>query len=157
MALWQVDFELVPRSVIAPSADPGTAALQDANSWAAVAFPSDYRTRLASVAAPATASNKEFETWGPEEGNRVEVWSTGGRVTRAMVRVDLRRLDSRFGAALLAFVRGASAVLVRRDGRIVEPNINEYAAALRSSDAWRFASDPAAFLASQSTSDDDDG
>lgn len=156
MAVWQVDFQLIPRRLIATAADTTPLPLPESDMWGAVAFPSDYRTRLAAVAAPATTQQKDFETWGAEDGNRIAVWSTGGRVTRAMVRVDVRRLDSRFGAAILAFVRSAGAVLVRHDGRIVEPTIDAYAAALRSSDAWRFASDPAAFLASHSTSDDDD-
>ena len=73
-----------------------------------------------------------------------------------MARVDVRRLDSKFGAALIQFVRSAGAVLVRADGLVVEPVISEYVAALRSSDAWRFASDPMTFLRSQASSDDQD-
>jgi hypothetical protein len=73
-----------------------------------------------------------------------------------MARVDVRRLDSKFGAALLDFVRKAGAVLVRSDGLVVEPIIAAYAAALRSSVAWRFANDPAAFWAAHSASDDDE-
>ena len=156
MALWHVDFQLFPRQAVAASADLTTGALREAASWATVAFPSDYRARLAPVAPPAKSSQPDVEAWGPEEGNRIEVWSTDGRVRRVVARVDLRRLDSRFGAALLDFVRAAEAVLVRSDGLVVDSTISAYAAALRSSDAWRFASDPAAFLASQSTDDEDD-
>jgi hypothetical protein len=37
---------------------------------------------------------------------------------------------------------------------MVEPTINAYVAALRSSAAWRFASDPMTFLTSRMDSDD---
>lgn len=155
MAVWQVDFQIVPRRVIAASPDI-RAALDDNDWWATVPFPSDYRTRLAAVATPAPSSSPDVESWGREDGNRVDVWSAGGRVTKARARVDVRRLDSKFGAAILEFVRTAGAVLVRGDGLIIEPIIGAYAGALRSSDAWRFASDPAEFIASQLASDDGD-
>jgi hypothetical protein len=73
-----------------------------------------------------------------------------------MARVDVRRLDSKFGAALLQFVRTADAVLVRSDGLVVEPTIAAYAGALRNSAAWKFANDPAAQLKKYSDTDDDD-
>jgi hypothetical protein len=92
--------------------------------------------------------------WGDESGNRVDVWSVGSRVKRVIARVDVRRLDSKFGAALIAFARTANAVFVRGDGLVVEPTIAAYAGALRSSSAWRYASDPAAFLATHDVNDD---
>jgi hypothetical protein len=154
MAVWQVEFHIVPRRAVAASLTP--AVLNETDWWATAAFPSDYQRRFASVGPPGRSPSTDLEKWGPEDGNRVDVWSAGGRVSRAMARVDVRRLDSKFGAALLAFVRAAGAVLIRSDGLIVEPLIGAYAAALRNSDSWRFASDPTTFLASQSTVDDDD-
>ena len=155
MAVWQVDFYLVPRRAVAAITDRAPAVLHATDWWATAAFPSDYRKRLATVANLTQSSSTDIEMWGLEDGNRVDVWSAGGRVRSVMARIDVRRLDSRFGAALLAFVRAAGAVLVRRDGLVVEPVIRSYANALRTSDAWRFASDPAAFLASYSRSDDE--
>jgi hypothetical protein len=73
-----------------------------------------------------------------------------------MAHIDVRRLDSRFGAALLSFVRSVDAVLVRSDGLVVEPRIGPYVAALRTSDAWSFASDPTSYLAGYSKDDDGD-
>lgn len=155
MAAWQVEFHLVPRRALA-SAALTSAVLRDTDWWTAFAFPSDYQKRLAIVAPAAVASRPNVETWGTADGNRVDVWSDAGRVTRVMVTVDVRRLDSRFGAALLDFVRAADAVLVRTDGLVVEPIIGAYAGALRNSAAWTFASDPAAFLAANAKALDDD-
>jgi hypothetical protein len=44
-------------------------------------------------------------------------------------RVDVRRLDTRFSAMLLQFTRVAGAVLVRRDGLVVEPLVGAFGAA----------------------------
>jgi len=71
-------------------------------------------------------------------------------------RVDVRRLDSKFGAMLLQFAKAADAVFVRGDGLIVEPLVGAFAAALRNSDAWKYANDPAAHIASYAELEDDE-
>ncbi len=155
MAIWQVDFHVVPRRALPVTSEALTRALtDDTDWWADASFPLDYAKRLAAVAPLARPWSAQVETWGIEDGNRVDVSSRQGRVYRVAARVDVRRLDSKFGAALIHFVRTVGAVLVRGDGLVVEPTINAYVGALRSSDAWRFASDPMTFLTSRMDSDD---
>ena len=97
-----------------------------------------------------------MQTWGPEDGNRLEVSSVDGRATKVTARVDVRRLDAKFGAMILQFARTADAVFVRSDGLVVEPIVGAFAAALRSSAAWRFANDPAAHFAAYTEPATDD-
>jgi hypothetical protein len=155
MAAWHAEFHLIPRHSVPARSDLAPASLENADWWAGAAFPTDYHRRLAEVAAPMSSIIPEHEVWGFEDGNHVDVWSQGGHVRRVKVLVDVRRLDSKFGAALLNFVHAAGAALIRRDGLIVEPTIGAYAAALRSSNAWKFASDPAAFVISLSKRDEE--
>jgi hypothetical protein len=155
MAAWQVDFYIIPRRALLSRGTLVSSDL-DANPWwAADPLPPDYQRRLSVVASAGPAPSAEVQTWGPEDGNRIDVRSEDGRVSAIMARVDVRRLDSKFGAALLRFVRAAGAVLVRSDGLVVEPTIAAYAAALRNSDAWKFSNDPAAHLRAYSDPDDD--
>ena len=156
MADWQVAFHLAPRKSAPARNDLTPTALANGEFWSDAVFPADYHRRLAEVAPPVPSRSPELEVWGLEDGNRVDVWSEGGRVRRVRVRVDVRRLDSKFGASLLTFVRGAGAVLIRSDGLIVEPTIGAYSGALRSSAAWKYASDPADFVIKLSASDADD-
>ena len=158
MAAWQVDFSIVPRRALAAA---GAAALRpsaDASWWAGETLPSGYQGKLDAVASPASSSSTNVQSWGPEDGNRLDVWSVDGRATKVTARVDVRRLDARFGAMLLQFARTADAVLVRSDGLVVEPIVGAFAAALRNSEAWRFANDPAAKFASylDPATDDDE-
>ena len=145
---WQVEFSIVPRRALATA---GVAALRpsaDASPWSAERLPLGYQSKLAAVSPLAPSSNEDVQSWGPEDGNRLDVWSVDGRATKVTARVDVRRLDAKFGAMVLQFARTANAVLVRSDGLVVEPMVGAFSAALRSSAAWRFANDPSAQLAS---------
>ena len=156
MAIWQVEFAIVPRRVLAAGSRAALRNVMDTDWWSGGALPSDYSRRLGAVAPLGSSSAGELQTWGEEDGNRVDLWFENGTAARMSARVDVRRLDARFGAMLLQFARVANAVLVRRDGLVVEPDVGAFGAALRSSEAWQYATDPAAYLASYSTPDDDD-
>ena len=155
MAAWQVDFYIIPRRALV-SRGPVKLSDLDTPWWTTHALPADYQKRLSAIAPAGPSSSADLQTWGSPDGNRIDAFSKDGRVSTLLARVDVRRLDSKFGAALLNFVRTAGAVFVRRDGLVVEPQIAAYTAALRSSDAWRFASDPAAFLNRYTDADDND-
>ena len=147
-AAWQVEFSVIPRRALASAGAAALRSSADANWWAAESLPSDYQGKLAAVASPASSSSADVQSWGPEDGNRLDVWLVDGRATKVSARVDVRKLDAKFGAMLLQFARTADAVLVRSDGLVVEPLVGAFAASLRSSAAWRFANDPAAHFAS---------
>ena len=155
MAVWQVDFAIVPRRALATKPRVSIAHLLDADWWTSEHLPPGYARQLGAIAPAGSSGTAELQTWGHEDGNRVEVWYENGKATRMIARVDVRRLDAKFGAMLLQFARSADAVLVRRDGLVVEPLIGAFGAALRTATAWQYASDPAASFASYSESDDD--
>ena len=147
MAAWQADLYVVPKRALAAAPPPLTAAALDATEWwAGAALPADYRARLAAAAPPAPSWSPALEAWGPEDGNRIEVWSEAGRITDVRARIDVRRPDAKFAAALLTFVRAAEAALVRADGWVTEPTAGGFGLALRGSAAWRFVQDPRAYL-----------
>jgi hypothetical protein len=148
MADWQVEFSIVPRRALATA---GVAALRpsaDASPWRTESLPAGYQGKLAAVVPQVSSPSADVQSWGPADGNRLDVTFVDGQATKVTARVDVRRLDAKFGAMVLQFARTANAVLVRSDGLVVEPIVGAFAAALRSSAAWRFANDPSAQLAS---------
>lgn len=150
-----VDFDLIPRSAL-----QGTSGRLSADDlartpwWQGVALPRDYRSWLDGIASKAASRDPQVELWGQPDGNRIEVISHDGAVTNILARVDVRRLDARFGAALLVLVRQLGATLVRRDGVVIEPTIGAFGAALRGTAAWRAANDPATWPGRQSVDPD---
>jgi hypothetical protein len=156
MAVWQVEFAIVPRNALAAKPRVALSQVMDAHWWSTERLPPGYSQQLAAIVSRGSSSTTELQTWGEADGNRVEVWSENGKPTRMNARVDVRRLDARFGAMLLQFARVADAVLVRRDGLVIEPIVGAFGAALRSSEAWQYAVDPAAHFAAYSERDEAD-
>lgn len=152
-----VDFDIIPTRAL--RGGPGRLsadALVNTPWWQGVPLPPEFRSWLDGIAKRDPSRAPPSEMWGEAGGNRIEVISSdGGATTNILARVDVRRLDARFGAALLVLVRQLGATLVRRDGVIVEPTIGAFGAALRGTAAWRSANDPATWLAAQSDDPDD--
>jgi hypothetical protein len=157
MAPWLVTFHIVPHRAMASA--PGAltrAVLESTDWWGHGAEPADFGTRLAAIAAPVAATSPDVESLGPRDANGVDVHRRGGRVSRIVARVDVRKLDPKFSAALLAFVRSSQALLVRADGAIAEPTVGAFSAALRSDAAWRYANEPAPMRIVNGVLEDDD-
>jgi len=151
MASWQCDFHLVPRGELRTGSGGlpefiASGRARETRWWRRSRLPADYRERLGALAAPGHSWSHDLQTWGREEGSRVDVWSEQGRVQSVFARVDVRAPDRRFVGGLADFARAADAVLVRYDGLVVEPTLPEVEAALGSSRAARFVEDPEAYL-----------
>jgi len=155
MAVWQVEFAIVPRRALTTTPRVSLSQILDTDWWSSEHLPAGYSQQLAAIAPAGSAPSTERQTWGDEDGNRVDVWFENGKASRMIARVDVRRLDAKFGASLLQFARIADAVFVRSDGFVVEPLVGAFGAALRSSPAWQYATGPATHLASDSESEDE--
>jgi hypothetical protein len=157
MAPWQVILHVVPRRAMAAAPGELTADVVASTDWWGVgAVPPDLRARLAALAAPGSEATPGIERWGAPDGNGVEVHTSGGRISRVIARVDVRKLDPKFGAALLGFVRSAQSILVRADGYVTEPTVGGFSGALRSDPAWRYANEPAPMRIVNGVLEDDD-
>jgi hypothetical protein len=145
MQPWQVQFIMVPeRALVEAQGKRTTIGAHDW--WNNDAFPEQIRGMIAAVLPPGGASQEGVETWGAESGNRIDIHSRSGAVSRVLIYVDVRKLDSMFGAALILILREANALLIRSDGMVVEPTINAFSAALKTSEAWKYASDPGTWI-----------
>lgn len=146
MATWQADFRLVPRGALDGLGAVDVDAVRERYWWEGFSLPADYAARLAAVAPLAASWSPALEVWGTKDGNRIDVWREGGRVTDVLVRVDTREIDHAFIAGVLAFALHARCVIMGVTGAIAEPNLGEFMLALRATAAFRFVAHPALFL-----------
>jgi len=156
MAVWQVEFAIVPRRALARNPRGLLANVLDTDWWSAERLPPEFSRQLAAIAPGGSPPTSERHTWGDAEGNHVDVWFSNGQATRMTAHVDVRRLDAKFGATLLQFARVADAVFVRADGLVVEPLVGAFGAALRSSPAWQYVVDPQTFLSTHAEPDEEE-
>ncbi len=154
-APWQTVFQVVPHRAIAKAPRLPDARTVSSTEWwrSSPDSATTLRATLGALVGPMASSGNGVERW-TAGGSSVELHSAGGVLTQVIARVDVRKLDPRFGAALLGFLRSAQSVLVRSDGRVVEPTVGAFSAALRSDPAWAFANDPAVEIAAELREDD---
>lgn len=157
MAPWQVIFHVVPHRAMATAPrvlDAGIVATT--NWWGAGPGLRELRDRLATLVGPPTRATPAVESWGAADGNGVDVHLLEGGIARVIARVDVRKLDPRFGAALLGLARSMQSVLVRADGWVAEPTVGGYSTALRGDPAWKHANEPAPLkIATEEKGEDD--
>lgn len=144
MAPWQVIFHVVPHRAMAKAPRVLDARIvAESDWWDARTGIRELRDRLAVLIGPPTRLTAKVESWGNPDGNGVDVHLADGRVSRVVAHVDVRKLDPKFGAALLGLARSMQSVLVRADGWVAEPTVGAYSSALRGDPAWAHANEPA--------------
>jgi hypothetical protein len=124
MAVWQADFHLIP-----------------GGPWLA-----DYRARLDALVPRGASWSPEIETWGAEDGNRLDVYLFEGAPSDGLLRLDLRNWDQAFTVGVLALLKQQEFGLEDTSGRWIEPVLGDVALAARGSPAFRFVEDPERFL-----------
>ena len=103
MAVWQVEFAIVPRRALATKERVQIADLLNTDWWSSEHLPPGYAQHIGAIAPAGSSWTAELQTWGREDENRVDVWFKNGKAVRMVARVDVRRLDARFGAMLTSF------------------------------------------------------
>ena len=157
MAPWQASFQVVPHRVMAKAPRVLDAQAVASTEWwrtTSAASAAALRETLNALMGQTSRAGAGVEQWGTTEGNGVELRSAEKQLVQIVARVDVRKLDPRFGAALLGFVKSAQSVLVRSDGWVAEPTVGAFSAALRGDPAWTFAAEPATRIAAELREDD---
>ena len=113
-----------------------------------------------------TADEVGLDSFGVGEHHRKEYLDSAAPVILAAAAARTKRIRLTSAVTVLSaidpvrlyqqFAKVAGAVLVRRDGLVVEPLVGAFGAALRTSRAWQYASDPAKYFAAYSEPDDED-
>ena len=157
MAPWQVIFHVVPHRAMAKAPRVLDAGIVSTTEWWSDGTGTrELREKLGALIGPPSRTSPTVESWGTADGNGVDVHLSNAGITRIIAHVDVRKLDPKFGAALLGFARSMQSVLVRADGWVAEPTVGGYSAALRGDPAWAQANEPAPMRIADGALDDDE-
>jgi hypothetical protein len=89
--------------------------------------------------------SEEVRTWGSMDGNRIDyLKDDGSELFR--VRIDLREPSVDFMKTVLVLANRWSMTLEDDDGNELRPNLEDLVSNLKSSDAYRFVTNPKKFL-----------
>lgn len=155
MAVWQFDVYLVPHVEAEPileapfAQEPFTwldEAAREREWWARAQPVPGYAEAFDAVAPRARSWAPDLLQWGAEDGNRIDVWREGGRVSSILVRIDMRASTERFAERVADVALDLGCDYLTPGGYLTEGLPGNLAALMRNSPALRFTEDPIAFL-----------
>jgi hypothetical protein len=151
MAAWQFELLLIPRrSALRYGIQPNdrlTRAQFESTDWWEDHPPLASFDHLLSQVLPVGPSwSDDWHVFGSEDGDRILVLTTAGRIAEMCARIDTRSLDGGFVARLGAFAQASDLLLVGPDLRVFEPEREPILVEIELSDAREFVHDPTSFL-----------
>ena len=124
MAVWQLDLDLVPTTVL-----NGDDVMRELSSFL-----------------PKTASwSESVLIWGDIDGNCVQLIDDGSP-PELLLRFDLRIPSVQFIRDLVSFANRMHYQFVKSDGMAIPSTVSDIGAVIATSDAFRFVSSPREFL-----------
>ena len=138
MATWQCDFQIVPSAAPVPAPD---------DAWLHFPPPEDWREKISGMLQPGDSWHQDLVGWGPYDGNRVEGWLETSHLASMRARLDLRdpNLEA-FVLQLLALLPVIGASLETHYGTRLPSSLPALTEAIQGSPAFRFVTNPEAFL-----------
>ncbi len=152
MAIWQWDVWIVPRkevverlSVIPEYMDQDWF---ETNEWWNTASETELVGFFDSLLPTYdTLWAKNTQSWGSDDGDRVELMTEDGKITDVVIRVDLRDLNINFLASLMIFSAASEYVFYSLESKkFIEPDLSELLNEIRNSRKMVFIRDPEKFF-----------
>lgn len=109
-------------------------------------WPVEYAATLDRIARRERELLDGVQTWGHEDGNRLDVYLDGAAPDGAFLRLDLRAWDAAFVETVAACLSTWGAKMIAPDGEAVRPDATTIAEWAAASPASRFVVDPDSYL-----------
>ncbi len=152
MALWQISFLFLPKSLVADYDEVPSDVfryVQDDLYNAAPHFslPLNYTASITRLLKPAKGWSPEMELWGDQKSDDFTIWRDGGNLGSIELRLDVRKLDDTLLDSVLALAESWSCLLVeRRYRRVCRFGAREFRALICGHPHHRAMQDPKAWL-----------
>jgi hypothetical protein len=150
MALWQFDIYLLPRSdalerKLRSGVQLSEFDFNDTAWWKGLPTP-PFEPLFDRLLGQGAFWSENWRVFGTEDGDRVDVFTSSGRLDLIRVRIDVRNPSLEFIDGVCAFARRANCLLVTNSFHIFEPTLDALWVEVMVSPAASFVEDPQAFL-----------
>ena len=151
MATWQFDFHLVPATAVERHwpVVPLTISADEYDQldwWSGTELLAEIRAELSFWLPQGRSWDPERETWGVEDGDRLDVLRDGNRIAELFVRFDVRSLSRPFLSRVVDIAQRRQLLVVTEDRHVLRPSVKELMAAIRRSRSFAYVRDPDGFL-----------
>ena len=147
MATWQFDLYLVPQGKVPRGTQRVRAEdFESEDWWRGYTLPQESLDAATNGLTRLAQWTPAIQSWGADDGNRLDVFIGESGVDEVRIRIDARSLDTGFLRRVIALAHNADGVFISADMQVVPPLATEVSAAVRDSDAWRFVQNPSAFF-----------
>ena len=151
MAVWQFSFDLIPSS--AATISGVVAARMNRDQIDAVELDFDGPTadamfaRVGTILPEKRSWHANLRIWGDEKTDDVQICVSGMTIKEVQFRLNVADLSLSLVGAISALAREFDCVFATRSGAIIRPYSEALVRMIMLSDAARFVSDPARYLA----------
>lgn len=152
MATWQFDLHCLPYVSVKQHYGelPEAISREDYDTgmwWDEAAAPPSLREQIGKLLPAASSWSEHIQTWGKDDGDRIDLVLRNGRVVDLFVRVDVRSISYTFLNGLIDLIRRNKWLTVTEQGKILQlSSVTDVLTEIRRSDAFRYVKDPKRFL-----------
>jgi len=152
MAIWQYSLHFLPRLAVLErySQIPLTISQNDFDDeewWQSATQRDDPRPAFDGIVKRATSWSTSIWMWGDEDGDRVHIGHTEGRIEDISIRVDVRTISFLFVNNIVSTARHLDCLLLTEGRYLLTPSVPKLLTRITKSPSFRFVSDPQSFLA----------
>lgn len=153
MALWQWDFWILPKDELQKKLPILPTHLdqdwfESTTHWESVSdveLIDFFDSILPRYETPWAANS---QSWGSDQGNRIDLRTKDHIVLDLSIRLDLRKLDIKFLTSIIDFSQSTGFIIYALDDeKLIEPQLDELLMNIQASRKWLFVTDPDKFFA----------
>ena len=151
MAIWQCDFYIRPRRALEiegslPITFSGTLEAELETLWGKNYFLGTLPNALSQLLPERRSWSEDIRTWGDEDGDRVDLSGTDGKLEEWFVRFDLRHPSFSFLHSIIDLAQRYNGVFVSSRNYVIPPSYTNLLDHIRRSDSFRFVENPEKFF-----------
>lgn len=150
MALWQFTLDLIPISAARVNGineiHMSREQLGEIELGITVEQMPDLFKKLGELLPEKKAWSRDLRIWGDEKSHDVQIWFEGARIEAFQLRLDVANPSSLLVKGMCRLACDLECIFATRDGKIIQPSVEEIVKAMMRSSATRFVRDPQGYI-----------